>query len=36
MKELSGLQGPLKGVGFQPQVDLADRAAGAKRLRCEP
>ena len=33
MKELSGLQGPLEGVGFQPQVDLADRTAGTTRLR---
>ena len=32
MKELCGLQGPLKGVGFQPQVDLADRVAGATSL----
>ena len=34
--ELSGKQGPLKGVGFQPQVDLAYQAAGSKRLRLQP
>ena len=30
--ELSGAQGPLKGVGFQPQVDLAHRKAAAKLI----
>ena len=35
MKEQSGRQGPLKGVGFQPQVDPAYPTAGSKRLRCQ-
>jgi len=30
--ELSGRQGPLKGVGFQPLVDLAYLTAGAALL----
>ena len=32
MKELSGMEGPLKGVGFQPQVDPPYRRAGPERL----
>jgi len=31
MTEQYGMQGPLKGVGFQPQVDPAYRAAVSKR-----
>ena len=35
MKELSGMEGPLKGVGFQPQVDPPYRTAGSKNPRCQ-
>jgi hypothetical protein len=30
MIELFAVQGPLKGVGFQPQVGLVQRTAGSK------
>ena len=36
LEELSGMGGPLKGVGFQPQVDLAYRTAGTMRPSLDP
>ena len=33
MKESFGRPGPLKGVGFQPQVDRAYQTAGSTYLR---